>query len=138
MCEFKYIVKVKDKKAIEKFEKLIGFKLPVSLSNVLLKNNYGYPVNNSFAKDSLSFSIKCLLSLNDDDDENIFDFFEASREEVDEIGFNFIPFAIDNYGNSICFIQDTNFVIYIDDETLEVFNTKMVIEEFFDNLKPED
>lgn len=134
MNEFKYVVKVNNTNSLNDFEKVIGVKLPKFLSELILKNNYGYPVKKTFECDGFSFSIKCLLSLNKEDEENLFDFYRISREISEEIGIDFIPFAMDDYGNLVCFISDTNFVVYIDEETLDVFNTKLTIEEFFNKL----
>lgn len=134
MNEFKYVVKVNNPNSLSDFEKVIGTKLPKFLSELILRNNYGYPVKKIFEGENFSFSIKCLLSLNKEDEENLFDFYKMSREISDEIGLDFIPFAMDDYGNLICLILDTDFVVYIDEETLDVFNTKLTIEEFFEKL----
>lgn len=134
MNEFKYVVKVKSTNSLNDFEKLIGIKLPKFLAELILNNNYGYPVKKTFEGDDFSFSIKCLLSLNKEDEENLFDFYRTTRDISEEIGLNFIPFAVDDYGNLICFVPNTDFVVYIDEETLDVFNTKLTVEDFFGKL----
>ena len=131
---FKYTVKVKDLKSVIRFEQLTNQKIPEPLLDILVKNNYGYPEKKTFNGDGYVFSMKCLLSLNEDDDENLFDFYKSSREISEELGFDFIPFAMDDYGNLICFIPDTYLVIFIDEETLDVYNTKLSLEEFFNSL----
>lgn len=93
---------------------------------MILNNNYGYPVKKT--------SIKCLLSLNKEDEENLFDFYRTTRDISEEIGLNFVPFVVDDYGNLICIVPDTDFVVHINEETLDVFNTKLKVEDFFGKL----
>lgn len=75
-----------------------------------------------------------MLSLNKEDEENLFDFYRTTRDISEEIGLNFVPFVVDDYGNLICIVPDTDFVVHIHEETLDVFNTKLKVEDFFGKL----
>lgn len=132
--DFKYVKKVESKDSIIKFENKINQQIPNPLKEYLVKHNYGFPVKNHFCKNSLDFHVKCLLSLNENDDENIFKFYDYTREDSKEIGIDYIPFAIDNYGNIIAYIPDSLIVVFVDDETLEISNTKDDIDTFFEDL----
>jgi len=106
-----------NKKTIEEFELENAIKLPQDLKECIEHNNAGMPNLNNFDTDKTKGrTIKALLSFNQEDEENIYDFLELFRKDG---RLKMIPFALDSFGNFIC-LEDNNIVVRLHEtETTE-------------------
>jgi hypothetical protein len=100
---------------ITDFETRYGFKFDEPFKKCVLKYNGGYPIPNFFDTTSVkTLAVKCLLSFLVESDDNIWDANEALAERGIE---GVIAFAVDDFGNYICFGKSDNKVYFFDHET---------------------
>lgn len=127
--EWKYIKPLENKEVIENVESTYSVKLPIKLKEIIKKYNGGKPKNNIFdTVNSKEKVVKCLLSYNKNDRENIYIFDDLFNK-------GYIPFAITEFGDVICINNKM--------ETVELYlherdcfeNVSKNIEEFMANLK---
>ncbi len=86
---------------IKRIEKIINVKLPCEYIECVLKNNAGYPNKNIYnTKEEKGKVFESLLSISNEDDENVVDIYKLLSENNIK---NMIPFGIDPFGNYICF-----------------------------------
>ena len=128
---WKYVTPLKEKGAVEKYEARSGLTLPDDLKNLVTNHNGGMPdlcvFDTERAKEKI---IKGLLSFNEDDEENIYDFTDILRE----YGFQkLIPFALDPFGNIIC--TDNNSVVFWDHETKETEHVADSVADFIKGIR---
>lgn len=103
---WKFVIPMEDKEAIEKIEKKYNVLLPNDLKECIRDNNAGYPDKKVFDTEiSKERIFKDLLSYNKEDDENIYQF-----EELFHV--NLIPFGLDPAGNILC-IDENKIVLYL-------------------------
>ena len=116
--EWKYVKPLISDSVIDEFEKTIKYSFPDDFKDCVVKNNGGRPqlkiFDTSVCKER---AIKSLLSFNKDDKVTIWKINEWNAKELTN---RFIAFAIDNFGNLICFDSNDNSVIFMDMETLKV------------------
>jgi hypothetical protein len=122
---WKYVKALKSEKAITEFEKNYGIEFPDSFKETVGKFNGGRPERDIYDTDKTKGrTIKSLLSFNKDDKETIWKIAEWS---ADELGEKYIAFAIDHFGNLICFSKSDKSIIFMDHETLK---TEIIANEF--------
>ncbi len=113
---WKYIRPLKHADAIERFEEENKVKFPEELRECIFKYNSGRPDRKSFDTDQEEGRvISSLLSFNAEDPENIYELFSGFEGNN-----SFIPFAIDPFGNLICFSIENNAIMLWLHETGEV------------------
>lgn len=106
--KWKYIKPLKSSEAIREFEgQFTGnfrFEFPLSFKRWVLSHNGGRPEKYCFETmcGTKEKTMKCLLSFNRDDKENIWNHYGWMK---DRFNGRFVPFAIDNFGNYLCFDQ---------------------------------
>lgn len=105
-----------DLSLIRKFEHDYQISFPVSFANMVSLNNYGYPSPCKILIFGRMLSIKCLLSFDKNDSENIWDFSEAVKSK----SINAIPFALDNFGNLFVFQLPSMSIGFFDHEESEI------------------
>lgn len=114
MKEWHYIKPLNSDKRISEAEEKLRFEFNESYADVVKKYNGGRPPISSYDTQSKTErTIKSFLSLNPEDSENVF----TADRYVSEISKDLIPFAIDNFGNYICFERNSESIIFLDFET---------------------
>jgi hypothetical protein len=130
--DWKYVKALKSKDSIKKFETTYGFTFPDSFKGVVTKFNGGRPEKDIYDTNvTKERTIKSLLSFNVDDRETVWKVAEWNKQEL---GNRYVAFAIDNFGNLICFTVSDNSIIYMDMETLKVETIASDFSSFMDNL----
>ena len=99
---WQFIDKLENDSSIYKLEKAINVKLPFDYVNCVKENNAGFPSLKTFnTVQGTERVFSNLLSLNSDDDEDIFQSYQFILDETDRK--DILPFARDSFGNYICF-----------------------------------
>lgn len=106
-----YVEPLKDNSLIEDFECAVTYEFPNSFKECVVNNNGGWPSTSVFdTNKTKGIAIKSLLSFNKEDEENIWIVNEWVKSDLNNL---FIAFAIDNFGNLICFdVNDDNIVFW--------------------------
>ncbi|MGL4607584.1 MAG: SMI1/KNR4 family protein [Eubacteriaceae bacterium] len=114
MITFKYIKPLRDVACITDFEKEFECKFDKDFINCIKINNGGRPSVKVFdTSNTAERTIKKLLSFNKDDDENIW----KANTFLKNINEALIAFAMDSFGNYICFQKDENNIVFFEQET---------------------
>lgn len=129
---WKYVKALKSKNAIAEFETSYKIRFPDSFKEIVAKYNGGRPENDIYDTDKTKErTIKSILSFNQDDKETIWKINEWSAEVL---GDKYVAFAIDHFGNLICFSKSDRSIIFIDLETLKTENIASDFVSFIDKL----
>ena len=116
--EWNYVKSLSSKDSIEEFEKKENYTFPDEFKQCVINNNGGRPNRRGFdTENTKERELKTFLSFNKEDKETMW---KASEIEEDELPSNYIPFAIDNYGNFICFNSNDDSVVFFDHESLSI------------------
>ncbi len=111
---WKYVKKLSDQNLIEKFTTQFGFKFPSDYIKCVKENNGGRPELHVFDTElTKERTIKTLLSFNEKDRETMW---KANKKLIVINDKKYIAFAVDNFGNKICFDSDDK-VVFIDHES---------------------
>lgn len=122
---WKYIKPLKNENAIKEFEETYNFVFPDSFKEIVKKNNGARPEMDIYDTNlTKERTIKSLLSFNKDDKESIWKIAEWNKGELNE---KFIAFAIDHFGNLICFHINDGTIIFVDMENLK---TEIIADDF--------
>jgi hypothetical protein len=114
MAEWRYVKPLPDENLLKKTEEKLGFKFSDSYVAFVKKYNGGRPPINTYDTDKTKErTIKSFLSLNPTDAEAIVNL----NKYVSEISREAIAFAIDSFGNYICFDKANGAVVFLDFET---------------------
>ena len=123
--DWKYVKALKSDSLIEEYEKMTGYKFPESFCECVRKNNGGRPSKKVFDTDRTKERVlKSFLSFNKEDRETVW---KISEWNSVELGDKYVAFAIDNFGNLICFEKASGKVVFIELETL---NVEVIADEF--------
>lgn len=111
---WKYVKRLKSIDDIQSYETLAGYTFPEAFKECVRDNNGGRPDKKIFdTSKEKGRAIKTLLSFNKDDKETVWAAIEIVRKQGEE---NLIPFAVDNFGNLICFDSTNNSVVFAQHE----------------------
>lgn len=114
MAEWRYVKPLANEKLIAETQEKLGFKFGDSYVAFVKKYNGGRPPISVFDTDiTKERTIKSFLSLNPSDPENII----TLNKNVPDILGNVIAFAIDSFGNYICFEKTKDSIVFLDYET---------------------
>lgn len=101
--KWKYTKPLGSLELVEAFEKEKRFEFPLAFKEKILKINGGRPESQCFVTvNGNERAIKSFLSFNRNDRENVWEPGEWMSESFRKY---LVPFAIDNFGNYICFDQ---------------------------------
>lgn len=115
---WKYVKPLKSSTAIKDFEEAYKFVFPDSFKEIAEKYNGARPEMDVYDTDkSKERTIKSLLSFNKEDKVTIW---KTAEWNSDELGDKYIAFAIDQFGNLICFTTCDKSVVFMNMETLEI------------------
>ena len=128
---WKYVKQLSSEESIEAFERLVNYAFPKNFKDCVKQYNGARPKYRVFDTDKKTGrELKSLLSFNREDKETVWDIYEWSKTEHQG---KYIPFAIDNFGNLICFDR-TGKIVFINHETLELEVVASSFEEFIGGL----
>ncbi len=121
---WKYVKPIKDENSISDFEKEHGYSFPESFKETVKKYNGGRPEKDAYDTEmAKERTIKSLLSFNRTDKENIW----KLSENLEGIPKKYVTFAIDHFGNFICFDADDGSIAFVDHETA---NSEKISDDF--------
>ncbi len=130
--EFKYIKPLDNKNLISEFENEAEHKFSNNFVVFVMKNNGSRPSNSVFySNQNQERVMKSFLSFNKQDRETIWKMWNASNNDFKV---KMIPFAIDHFGNLICFDKN-NAVVFYDHETETIEFVANDFDEFMNSLK---
>ena len=133
--QWDFVLPLKDAGSIDEFERKVGFKFPQSFRDCVIANNAGYPNRDTFDTDKEEQrTFKSLLSFNREDKENVFDYYDWSDEDFEELGKQYVAFASSCFGDPIAFDPETGYVIFVDHETLDIELIAKTFDEFLEKL----
>lgn len=126
-----FIIPLTDQSKISEIESKFKIQIPNELSDLIKKYNAGCPSKNICNIEKLGFrDLKCLLSFNEIDDDNIYDYLNYFLEKYDGLA---IPFAVDS-GSGV-YLYTVSGIYYTDDNNIEMFFVSNNLERFLENLK---
>lgn len=129
--DWRYIKPLSSEERIDEFENLVNYNFPSSFKNIVKQYNGARPkccLFNTVWKTGRE--LKSFLSFNRDDKETIWEMYKVS---VLETNGKYIPFAIDHFGNMICFARDGQ-IIFLNHETLKTESIASSFDEFMNSL----
>lgn len=130
--EWRYVKPLLEDNSIAELESIIEYSFPQEFVQCITQNNGGRPNRQVFDTNvTKERMIKSFLSFNKDDKESVWKIIEGSKEELK---INFVPFAIDNFGNLICFNKDNNGIVFLDHENANVEFIAPGFSQFLDSL----
>lgn len=98
---WKYVKALKSANLIDEFETLVCYELPKEFKECVLQYNGGRPERKGFDTDAnKGRELKSFLSFNKEDRETVWKIHEWNKGELAN---KYFAFAIDNFGNLICF-----------------------------------
>lgn len=110
--EWKYVKTLETEDNIDEFECLVKYAFPESFRKCVTNYNGGRPSKRVFDTDKRrERELKSFLSFNKEDRENVWKINEWNKSELLD---RYIAFAIDNFGNLICFDANDDKVIFMD------------------------
>ena len=129
---WKYVKALKSKNAIKEFEVAFKFEFPDSFKETVANYNGGRPEKDTYDTDKTKErTIKSLLSFNKEDKETIWKIADWNNDELKD---DFIAFAIDHFGNLICFSVSDKSIAFMDMETLKTETIANDFSAFLDKL----
>lgn len=132
MKEWRYIKPLATEDLIAEVESKLDYKFSDSYINFVKSFNGGRPPVSSFMTiGSEERSIKSFLSLNPTDPENIV----KLNKGVAEISAELVAFAIDEFGNYLCFDKGNDSVLFLDFELGETEPVAMDFSSFLSKIE---
>lgn len=129
---WKYAKALNSVDLINDFEKLVGYKFPKEFRDLVLQFNGGRPERKRFDTNvSIGRELKSFLSFNTGDRETVWKIKDWNKDELSN---KYLAFAIDNFGNLICFDKNNNNVVLLNHEDLSVEHIANTFSEFIETL----
>ena len=116
--EWKYVKPLVSMDSIDKFEELVNYHFPEEFKKCVMEYNGGRPIKRAFDTDKTSErELKSFLSFNKSDKETVWKLYECLEKEISD---KYVTFAIDNFGNMICFNKMDNSINFINHEEMAI------------------
>lgn len=127
---WKYKINIKNEDIFNEIENERGIVFPKELKDFILKRNASTPSKYHFMLGVVEKVLGAVLSFNRDetDTDTVFSAFTAIEDT------NLIPFAIDPFGNYICYTLNDSKIVFWDHETDAVTSTHKGLHEFLESL----
>ena len=108
--QWRYVELLEKSSSIEEFESVVNYKFSSSFKKCVSENNGGRPSVGTFdTSKTKEREIKSLFSFNKEDEENIWSMNKWGCDKPNDL---FVAFAIDDFGNLICFDVNDDSVIF--------------------------
>ena len=131
MNKWKYVKNNVTEAEIKMVESLSGFSFSNELKKILINFNNGRPIDNMFDTDKVKGRIfEKLLSVNKEDNENVF---KANKALSGQLPENTFALAADPFGNYVCINKEQHAFLWLH-ETLELETTGKTMIELIDSL----
>ena len=115
--EWKYVKPLLSEDNINDFECLVKYCFPDEFRKCVILYNGGRPSCKAFNTDKTKErELKSFLSFNKEDKETVWKILEWNKEELTN---RYVAFAIDNFGNLICFDANNDNIIFLNHENAE-------------------
>ena len=112
---WKYVKQLETEENINDFECLVRYSFPEDFRKCVKNYNGGRPSKRAFDTDRRKDrELKSLLSFNKGDRETVWKIHDWNSNELAD---RYIAFAIDNFGNLICFDANNDKVVFLDLES---------------------
>ena len=128
--DWKYKIDVANQNVFSDIEKKYGIVIFEELRALILTANAATPSKYNFMLGATERVVGAILSFNEDEEETDTVYTALSIMEDKA----FVPFAIDPFGNYICYSNKDNKVVFWEHETSEVSSTEKGLAEFLDSL----
>ncbi len=129
---WKYVKTLKTENLIADFESLACYEFPEEFRDCVMHYNGGRPERKGFDTNLNSGrELKSFLSFNTDDKETVWKIYEWNKDELSN---KYLAFAIDNFGNLICFDMNNDNVVFLNHEDLSVEHIANTFAEFLELL----
>ena len=130
--EWKYVKILSSVGCIDEFENLVEYSFPDEFKNCILSNNGGRPSKRKFDTDTQKErAIKSFLSFNREDRETVWKIQDWNKDVLSR---KYAAFAIDNFGNLVCFDISNNKIVFYDHENGEIEQIADNFTEFMERL----
>lgn len=127
---WKYKTDMKDPEAFTKVERLRGIHIPEELKQFVAEHNTAQPALYHFMVGGTERIFGAVLSF--DESETELDQVYPALEVIEDK--KLLPFAVDPFGNFICYALDKNEIVFWDHETEDVTSTGKNLKQFIENL----
>jgi hypothetical protein len=127
---WKYKIELENADVFSEIEKERGIQIPEDLKNFILAYNAATPSKYNFMVGSAERVLGAVLSFNrnESDVDSVFDALTVIDDR------NLLPFAVDSFGNYICYSLNENVVVFWNHETSNVSSTEKDLQEFQEAL----
>lgn len=130
--EWKYVKPLSSEDNINEFECLVKYAFPEDFRECIKKYNGGRPQKKIFDTDTTKErALKSFLSFNKNDRETVWRIYEWNKQEL---GDRYVAFAVDNFGNLICFDANNDHIVFLNHENLGVEKVADDFMEFINKL----
>lgn len=130
--EWKYVKPLTSEELINEFECMVKYSLPNDFKACVMEHNGGRPERRAFDTDvSKERELKSFLSFNKEDKETIWKIHDWNHEELKD---KYVAFAIDNFGNLICFDVCSNRIVFMNLDDMSIEGIADDFESFIRNL----
>lgn len=130
--EWKYVKALSSEENINDFECAVKYCFPDDFRECVIKSNGGRPSLKAFDTNvQKGREVKSFLSFNKDDRETVWKIYDWNKEELSD---KYIAFAIDNFGNLICFDANNDHIVFLSLESLVVETIAKSFKEFINSL----
>ena len=135
---WKYDEPLTDENLITEFETKSGFTFPPSFKTLVIEHNGARPDKKIFNTDSDEGHVfGNLLSFNKADTKNL-NIWETNKNMPSDIDSKYIAFAMDAFGNWICFNVEDGSIVFIDHDNFSIENIANDFDAFIDGLYGDD
>lgn len=127
---WKYKIDMKDLQAFAEVEKLRGIRIPEELKSFVAEHNAATPSLHHFMVGATERVFGAVLSFekNETEADTVYPALEAVEDK------NLLPFAIDPFGNYICYQLDKKQIVYWNHEDDAATTTGKGLKEFIESL----
>ena len=128
--DWKYKIDVVEQNVFSKIEKKYGITISEELKALILMANAATPSKYNFILGTTEKVVGAILSFNEGetDTDTVYTALSAMEDK------SLVPFAIDPFGNYICYSNNDNKVVFWDHETSGISSTKKGLSEFLNSL----
>ena len=116
--DWKYVKALNSNELIDDYECMVKYVFCDSFKKCIMEHNGGRPSMRIFDTDKAKErEQKSFLSFNKDDRETVWKIFDWNKDELTD---KYIPFAIDNFGNLICFDASNDKIVFVNHEDMTI------------------